>query len=70
MRFLGYVDIGKRVGVQLNDKERSSGLVLDRDGAILLYSSVSHDGISNTLIPQACAQSTSHIISDIRVKAR
>ncbi len=38
---LGYIDIEKRVGGQLNDKERSSRLVLDRDGGISVYSWVS-----------------------------
>ncbi len=56
MRSLGYVDIGKRVGVQLNDKECSSWLVLDRDGAILMYSSVSQDGLENTSTGRACAR--------------
>ena len=42
MCFLGYIDIEKRVGGQLNDKECSSRLVLDRDGGISVYSWVSH----------------------------
>ena len=45
MFFLDYTDIRKRVGVGLIHKERRSGIVLDRDGAILVYSCVSRGRI-------------------------
>ena len=54
MCFLGYIAVGKRVGVRLDGKELSSGLILDRNGAILVDSCVSHGGMgcrTHELVP-------------------
>ena len=54
MCFLGYVAERNSVGVRLDGKKFSSGLVLDLDGAILVYSCVSHGrmgGRRHELVP-------------------
>ena len=54
MCFLGYIAVGNRVGVRLDGKELSSGLILDRNGAILVDSCVSHGGMgcrTHELVP-------------------